>query len=89
MECYHRFEKEFSPNQNKTNTGGSFQPNNNNPTPSAFMTNQNSNPFVYALQIVTNLNWYADSGVSNHVSGDYHNIGKPTEYRGNERGNSR
>lgn len=82
---YHRFDKEFAPNQNKV-AGGKFytQQYPNAQQPTAFVASQNTNPFLANAETVMDPNWYADSGASNHVTGDYNNVRNPVEYGGHE-----
>lgn len=51
----------------------------------AFMANQNNvNSYIASPETVIDPNWYADTGVSNHVKADYNNLANPTDYEGNE-----
>lgn len=71
--CYHRYEKEFVPNNNNsnkgTNGGNTSTTNNNGKTaPTTMMTTQNINPFMTNTNGGLDLSRYTDSGASNHVT---------------------
>lgn len=88
MVCYHRFDKEFSPIQNRGNGNMNFNGNMNYP-PNRGSGQSQPNVFMTAQQTATpetiaDPSWYADSGASNHVTGSYENITNATEYGGKE-----
>lgn len=84
--CYHRYEKEFVPNNNSnrgTNGGSnSTTTNNGKNAPTTMMATQNSNPFMTNTDGVLDSSWYVDSA-SNHVTTEYNNLSNLMEYGGN------
>lgn len=88
--CYHRYEKEFVPNNSNNNTKGTNGGNNSTSinggknAPTAMMATQNNNPFMINTDGVLDSSWYVDNGASNNVTTDYSNLNNPMEYKGNE-----
>lgn len=74
---------EFVPNsvQNRNNAPNVNQTPGNNQPVTVYMANSH-NPFIANYEPVLDPNWYANSGASNHVTGDYTNLINPKEYGG-------
>lgn len=91
--CYNRFNREFSKlqvshNRANNNYGGQTGGNNfdqnsgQSPSPTALVTTHGHHTFTASPETVADVNSYADSGATNHVTVDYNTVANPTEYGG-------
>ncbi|TYK05754.1 Retrovirus-related Pol polyprotein from transposon TNT 1-94 [Cucumis melo var. makuwa] len=81
--CYNRFNKEFlSPLvQDRGAQSSNFSKHSNL---TVLVTGQSVNQFATADTVI-NLNWYIDSGATNHLTVEYSNLSNPSEYSGIEK----